>query len=52
MHYGIEIVPFGSFTDPRLVMHFARAAEIAGWEGLIVLDHVTFPYGNSERSLI
>ena len=48
MHYGIEIVPFGTFADPRLVMRFARAAEEAGWEGLIVWDHVTFPYGNGD----
>ena len=45
MRYGVEIVPFGTFADPRLVMQFARAAEAAGWEGLLVWDHVTFPYG-------
>jgi alkanesulfonate monooxygenase SsuD/methylene tetrahydromethanopterin reductase-like flavin-dependent oxidoreductase (luciferase family) len=48
MHYGIEIVPFGEFANPRLVMQFARVAEDAGWEGLIVWDHVTFPYGNGD----
>jgi alkanesulfonate monooxygenase SsuD/methylene tetrahydromethanopterin reductase-like flavin-dependent oxidoreductase (luciferase family) len=45
MHYGIEIIPFGEFANPRLVMEFARAAEAAGWEGLMVWDHITFPYG-------
>jgi probable F420-dependent oxidoreductase len=48
MHFGIEIVPFGTFANPRLVMEFARTAEEAGWEGLIVWDHVTFPYGNGD----
>lgn len=48
MHYGLEIVPFGDFADPRIVMHFAQAAETAGWEGLVVWDHVTFPYGNGD----
>lgn len=45
MHFGIEIVPFGTFANPRLVMQFARTAEQAGWEGLVVWDHITFPYG-------
>jgi probable F420-dependent oxidoreductase len=29
-------------------MQFAQAAEAAGWEGLVVWDHVTFPYGNGD----
>lgn len=34
MHYGIEIIPFGDFADPREVVTVARAAEAAGWEGI------------------
>lgn len=45
MHYGIEVVPFGQFGDPKVVMEFARAAEKAGWEGIWVWDHILFPYG-------
>jgi probable F420-dependent oxidoreductase len=45
MRYGIEIVTFGEFGDPRLVVRFAQAAEAAGWEGLWVWDHITFAYG-------
>ena len=52
MRYGIEIVPFGQFAEPRIVMRFAQAAEAAGWEGLVVWDHVTFPYGNGEMRCI
>ena len=45
MHYGIEVVTFGEFGDPRVVVRLARAAEAAGWEGLWVWDHIVFPYG-------
>lgn len=45
MHYGIELVPFGQFSDPREVMRVAQAAEAAGWEALSVWDHVLMPYG-------
>ncbi len=45
MHYGIEIVPFGEFGDPRVAVQLAQAAEAAGWEGFWVWDHVAFPYG-------
>ena len=44
MKFGIEIVPFGEFADPRWVVRLAQAAEEAGWEGLWVWDHITFPY--------
>ncbi|MCA9971691.1 MAG: TIGR03619 family F420-dependent LLM class oxidoreductase [Anaerolineales bacterium] len=45
MRYGIEIVPFGEFADPRAVVRLARAAEAAGWEAVWVWDHLSFPYG-------
>jgi alkanesulfonate monooxygenase SsuD/methylene tetrahydromethanopterin reductase-like flavin-dependent oxidoreductase (luciferase family) len=45
MHYGIEVVPFGQFGDPKVMMQVARAAEEAGWEGIWVWDHILFPYG-------
>ncbi|MBU7000230.1 MAG: LLM class flavin-dependent oxidoreductase [Theionarchaea archaeon] len=45
MHYGIEVVPFGEFGDPGLMMEFACAAEDAGWEGIWVWDHILLPYG-------
>ena len=45
MRYGIEIVPFGEFSDPRLIAKFAQIAEGAGWEALWLWDHVGFPYG-------
>ncbi len=45
MHYGIEVVPFGDFSDPRQIVRLAQAAEEAGWEGLWIWDHVLMPYG-------
>jgi alkanesulfonate monooxygenase SsuD/methylene tetrahydromethanopterin reductase-like flavin-dependent oxidoreductase (luciferase family) len=45
MHYGIEVVPFGDYSNPRLVMELAQAAEAAGWEGIWLWDHLLFPYG-------
>lgn len=45
MHFGIEVVPFGDYSNPRLVMELAQAAEAAGWEGITLWDHLLFPYG-------
>src|SRR4051812_32175896 len=45
MHYGIEVVPLGAFSDPQAVVRVARAAEAAGWEGLVLWDHVLLPEG-------
>jgi alkanesulfonate monooxygenase SsuD/methylene tetrahydromethanopterin reductase-like flavin-dependent oxidoreductase (luciferase family) len=45
MHFGIEVVPFGPYSDPRPVVELAQAAEAAGWEAITLWDHVLFPYG-------
>jgi alkanesulfonate monooxygenase SsuD/methylene tetrahydromethanopterin reductase-like flavin-dependent oxidoreductase (luciferase family) len=45
MHYGIEVVPFGAYSDPREVVRLAQAAEAAGWEAIALWDHLLFPYG-------
>ena len=45
MHYGIEVVPFGSYSNPRAVVRLAQAAEATGWEGIWIWDHVLFPWG-------
>ncbi len=45
MHYGIEVIPFGDFSNPAAIVKLARAAEEAGWEGLWIWDHVVMPYG-------
>ena len=48
MHFGIEVVPFGPYSDPRLVVELAQAAEAAGWEAITLWDHVLFPYGTGD----
>jgi alkanesulfonate monooxygenase SsuD/methylene tetrahydromethanopterin reductase-like flavin-dependent oxidoreductase (luciferase family) len=45
MHYAIEIVPFGEFSEPQAVLRLAQAAEKAGWEGLFVWDHLAYVFG-------
>jgi alkanesulfonate monooxygenase SsuD/methylene tetrahydromethanopterin reductase-like flavin-dependent oxidoreductase (luciferase family) len=45
VRFGIEIVPFGEYADPRPVVDLAVAAEAAGWEGLSIWDHAHFPGG-------
>jgi alkanesulfonate monooxygenase SsuD/methylene tetrahydromethanopterin reductase-like flavin-dependent oxidoreductase (luciferase family) len=45
MQFGIEVVPFGEYSNPRAVVELAQAAEAAGWEGIWIWDHVLFPYG-------
>ena len=37
MHFGIEVVPFGEYSNPRKVMELALAAEAAGWEGYLAV---------------
>jgi len=45
MHYGIEIVTFGEYANPRAVVQLAEAAETVGWEGVFVWDHLAFVWG-------
>ena len=45
MHYAIEIVPFGEFGEPQVVLRLAQAADAAGWEGLFLWDHLAYVFG-------
>lgn len=45
MRYGIEVVTLGELADPRRVVQLAEAAEAAGWEGVVVWDHLGFVMG-------
>lgn len=45
MHHGIVVVPFGQYADPNYVVQLGQAAEVAGWEGLFVWDHLAFTWG-------
>ncbi len=40
MHYGVYVPNFGAFSDPRLLVAVAREAELAGWDGFFLYDHI------------
>ncbi|WP_353944051.1 LLM class flavin-dependent oxidoreductase [Streptomyces sp. HUAS MG91] len=40
MRFSLNIPNFGDFADARTVAKTAAAAEQAGWEGLLIWDHV------------
>lgn len=44
MRYGLEVIPFGRFSDPREVVKIAQVAEEAGWEGIWLWDHLVLPW--------
>lgn len=52
MRYGIEIVPFGEFANPRWPVRLAQAAEEVGWEAVWTWDHVLFPWGAGDPWVI
>lgn len=45
MRYGIVVVPFGIYADPKNVVKLGQAADSAGWEALFVWDHLAFTWG-------
>ena len=49
MKYGIYMPPGEEFSDPRFLADLARAAEMAGWDGFFIWDHVIL--GCSDRVL-
>jgi alkanesulfonate monooxygenase SsuD/methylene tetrahydromethanopterin reductase-like flavin-dependent oxidoreductase (luciferase family) len=40
MRYGLQLCTLGAFADPRETVRVVRAAEAAGWEALLVWDHL------------
>ena len=45
MRYGLCLANFGTYGDPRNVLAIAEEAEAAGWEALLVWDHLSFVWG-------
>jgi probable F420-dependent oxidoreductase len=45
MRFGILAANIGTYSDPRNVVHLARAAEDAGWDALLIWDHLGFVWG-------
>ena len=45
MRYGLLVANIGSYSDPHNVVRLARTAESAGWESLLIWDHLGFVWG-------
>jgi alkanesulfonate monooxygenase SsuD/methylene tetrahydromethanopterin reductase-like flavin-dependent oxidoreductase (luciferase family) len=42
LRFGIQLCTLGPFADPRETVRVAEAAEEAGWEALLVWDHLAW----------
>jgi alkanesulfonate monooxygenase SsuD/methylene tetrahydromethanopterin reductase-like flavin-dependent oxidoreductase (luciferase family) len=45
VRFAVCAANFGSWSDPHLAVHAARAAEAAGWHGFFLWDHLAFVWG-------
>ena len=45
MRYGLLVANVGTYSDPRTVLRLAETAEAAGWEAILVWDHLAFVWG-------
>lgn len=45
MRHGLCVANIGSYSDPRTVLAVGREAEAAGWEALLLWDHLGFVWG-------
>jgi probable F420-dependent oxidoreductase len=45
VRFGLSVYNFGDLADARVMADLARAAEAAGWEALLVWDHLAFAWG-------
>ena len=46
MRHGLFISNIDSYADPNVTIELARAGEAAGWEALIIWDHLGFVWGH------
>lgn len=44
MKYAINVPNFGAYADPRFTAELAHDAEVAGWDGFFVWDHINAAY--------
>ncbi|MEQ4722648.1 hypothetical protein [Nonomuraea sp. B19D2] len=45
MRYGIDVAILGDLADPARLVTLACAAEAAGWDAVLVCDHLAFAWG-------
>ena len=50
MRFALDTPNFGDYSNPRLLAELAHEAEIAGWDGFFLWDHIgagwPFPIGD------
>jgi alkanesulfonate monooxygenase SsuD/methylene tetrahydromethanopterin reductase-like flavin-dependent oxidoreductase (luciferase family) len=45
VRYGICLANMGSYSDPRVPLRLAQAADASGWDGVFSWDHLAFAWG-------
>jgi len=45
VRYGICLANIGTYSDPRVGVRVAEAAEAGGWDGVFMWDHLAFVWG-------
>ncbi len=45
MHHGICLANIGTYSDPRIGVRVAEAAEASDWDGVFIWDHLAFVWG-------
>ena len=45
MRYGICLANIGSYSDPRVPVRLAQAADAGDWDGVFIWDHLAFAWG-------
>jgi probable F420-dependent oxidoreductase len=45
VRYGICLANIGTYSDPRVGVRIAEAAEARGWDGVFIWDHLAFVWG-------
>ena len=55
MRFGVFLPPFAEYAEPEFVAALAGAAEVAGWDGFFLWDHmladIKTPYRASSGAL-
>jgi alkanesulfonate monooxygenase SsuD/methylene tetrahydromethanopterin reductase-like flavin-dependent oxidoreductase (luciferase family) len=46
VRFGVCLANIGSYSDPRVGMRVAEAAEAGGWDGVFIWDHLAFVWGH------
>jgi len=45
VRYGIDVASLGEWAEPGMVVDAAQSAEAAGWDALLLWDHLGYVWG-------